>query len=437
MKTLLVARRISAARRSVASGGHAVSASSKVEINGSRRFVRVVEASSMHGWRHTNGYRDVGNGVRDGRALVGVGGHARGIGRTSIPASSRSSSGSSSCGASWVTSLCGAECSSRRGVHMLATGGNDGGAGGHGGGNNTGDKRPTGGNGDDDGEEFLDLQAAEELAAAKGVELPSDLAAIAASEGLRLSVLTQFLVLANSSNVFTAFLTKSIPAFRDRLIADNLYFYKLLVEIVIDSGCATVAEVKKRGDDFWKEFEFYLSDMVVGLVMDVVLVSLLAPVAVAGRKRAVPAGRLRQWSANLPSAMFEKSRPDRKYTLGDRVGCYVARGLEYALAGMACGLVGQGIASGLMTAKRQYLGASEDDVEVPPVFKSALVWGLFMGASANTRYQIVFGLERIVDQTIARKIPQIAYFTTLAIRFANNIVGGEQFIDMARWAGVQ
>jgi hypothetical protein len=25
-----------------------------------------------------------------------------------------------------------------------------------------------------------------------------------------------------------------------------------------------VAEVRKRGDEFWKEFEFYLSDMLVG-----------------------------------------------------------------------------------------------------------------------------------------------------------------------------
>ena len=50
------------------------------------------------------------------------------------------------------------------------------------------------------------------------------------------------------------------------------------------TGCATVAEVRKRGQDFWGEFEFYLSDLVVGLVMDVVLVSLMAPVAVLGAK---------------------------------------------------------------------------------------------------------------------------------------------------------
>ena len=40
-------------------------------------------------------------------------------------------------------------------------------------------------------------------------------------------------------------------------------------------------------------------------------------------------------------------------------------------------------------------------------------------------------------QTIARRVPSAAYFTTTAIRFVNNVIGGENFIDMARWAGVQ
>ncbi len=37
--------------------------------------------------------------------------------------------------------------------------------------------------------------------------------------------------------------------------------------------------------------------------------------------------------------------------------------------------------------------------------------------------QAVFGLERVVDMTIARKVPQIAYGTTVGIRFMNNIIG--------------
>lgn len=33
-------------------------------------------------------------------------------------------------------------------------------------------------------------------------------------------------------------------------------------------------------------------------------------------------------------------------------------------------------------------GASEDDVPVPPLMKTALTWGLFMGVSSNLRYQV-------------------------------------------------
>ncbi len=82
-------------------------------------------------------------------------------------------------------------------------------------------------------------------------------------------------------------------------------------------------------------------------------------------------------------------------------------------------------------------GSKEDDVEVPDLLKTTLVWGLFMGVSSNTRYQIVFGLERLFDSTIGRSRPLISKYTTVGIRFINNVIGGENFIDIARWAGVQ
>ena len=41
-------------------------------------------------------------------------------------------------------------------------------------------------------------------------------------------------------------------------------------------------------------------------------------------------------------------------------------------------------------------------MDIPPVGLTALTWGLFMGASSNVRYQIVFGLERLVDATVAK-----------------------------------
>jgi len=331
------------------------------------------------------------------------------------------------------------------------TGGGD-----NGGNNNNNNNNNNNGDDNNEEEEFLDLSAAEDLAASKGVSLPADYAQAAAQGGLRAAILQRYLSLA-TGGIITSALVRSFPVFRDRLIADKLFFFKIAAEVAIDSGCATVAEVRKRGDEFWDEFEFYLSDLLVGLVLDVVLVTLIAPVAVAGRKAKVPTGTgpiagLRKWAAKFPSAMFEKSTAASKYSVSDRLGCYVARGLEYSLAGMLCGFIGQGIASSLMKIRREYeskpaaaaaaaaassSSSSSAKVAIPPVLDTALVWGMFMALSSNTRYQIVFGLERVVDETIARKVPGAAYFTTLAIRFVNNVIGGEQFIDMARWAGVQ
>lgn len=56
-----------------------------------------------------------------------------------------------------------------------------------------------------------------------------------------------------------------------------------LLQIVIDSCCATFAEVQKRGKDFWAEFELYAADLLVGIVVNVALVAMLAPYARIGQ----------------------------------------------------------------------------------------------------------------------------------------------------------
>ena len=110
----------------------------------------------------------------------------------------------------------------------------------------------------------------------------------------------------------------------------------------------------------------------------------------------------------VPSAVFEKGiRGVREYSVGARAACIGVKFLEYSLAGMACGLIGQGIANSAMMARRAGSPDGEFAVDPPPLLKTALVWGLFMGASSNLRYQAVFGLERLVDGTIARRVPQV------------------------------
>ncbi len=54
----------------------------------------------------------------------------------------------------------------------------------------------------------------------------------------------------------------------------------------------------------------------------------------------------------MPSAVFAQSVPGApRYRAADRAACVGVKFLEYSLAGMVCGLVGQGIANGLMNLK--------------------------------------------------------------------------------------
>ena len=76
-----------------------------------------------------------------------------------------------------------------------------------------------------------------------------------------------------------------------------------MLQIVIDTCCATFAEVQKRGEEFWSEFELYASDMLVGVVVNVALVGMLAPYARFGGGSASDGllGRVRHAYDALPS----------------------------------------------------------------------------------------------------------------------------------------
>ena len=164
--------------------------------------------------------------------------------------------------------------------------------------------------------------------------------------------------------------------------------------------------------------------------MDVVLVTLMAPAMPIGKKatRAAVASNslaakiaapIRRAAAKCPSAVLEASVPGaRPYSVAQRTGCLFVKFGEYSLAGMGCGLIGQSVANGMMAAKRALSerSAAADEAKnggcknknekpvvhltPPPVGMTALTWGLFMGASSNVRYQIVYGLERAVDMTV-------------------------------------
>lgn len=307
-----------------------------------------------------------------------------------------------------------------------------------------------GGDGDDEGgeddlseeeKEFGRLMNSEEVntqAQARGVTLPSDMTEYARTIGIRSLILSRFMDLQGAKWPLGAAI-RSSTTFRNLMLADPSFFFKILTEIAIDSGCATVAEVQKRGDDFWNEFELYMADLVVGVVVDVALVSMLAP-AVCFRRPTSATGLMGRFSRaiqSLPSSVFEAATPGRTFSVQQRFASYFYKGLQYGAVGFGCGIIGQGIANSVMLLKRK-VKKSDSDVPVPPLVKSAALWGVFLAVSSNTRYQVVNGLERVVEgSALAKRLPVVAMAFTICIRFANNTYGGMQFVDWARWSGVQ
>jgi hypothetical protein len=64
--------------------------------------------------------------------------------------------------------------------------------------------------------------------------------------------------------------------------------------------------------------------------------------------------------------------------------------------------------------------------------------GAFLAVSSNTRYQIINGLERLVEASpVGKRVPAASLAFTVGVRFANNVYGGMQFVDWARMSGCQ
>ncbi|MCL7046807.1 hypothetical protein MKW94_030084 [Papaver nudicaule] len=312
-----------------------------------------------------------------------------------------------------------------------------GGGGGNGGGGGGGENEEN----DREGEEFGPIMKFEEVmkeVEKRGASLPADMLEAAKTVGIREVLLLRYLDMQGSAWPI-GFLMRSCAMLRNRMLADPAFLFKVGTEIVIDSCCATFAEVQKRGKDFWAEFELYVADLLVGIVVNIALVGMLAPYVRIGQASASQGlfGRMQHAYAALPSSVFEVERPGCRFSVQQRIATYFYKGLMYGAVGFGCGLVGQGIANFIMTTKRS-INKSEEDIPVPPLIKSAALWGVFLAVSSNTRYQVVNLLERLVETSpVGKRVPQAALGFTVGIRFANNVYAGMQFVDWARWSGCQ
>ncbi|CAA7025618.1 unnamed protein product [Microthlaspi erraticum] len=71
------------------------------------------------------------------------------------------------------------------------------------------------------------------------------------------------------------------------------------------------------------------------------------------------------------------------------------------------------------------------------LLKTAMVYGGFLGTSANLRYQIIAGLieHRISDELSSQ--PLLVNVISFVVRTLNSYFGTQQWIDLARSTGLQ
>jgi len=309
--------------------------------------------------------------------------------------------------------------------------GNGGGGGGGGGGGSEGDSGPG--------------AAAAALLASVGKSLdaiPSDMQAKVVSGLIPLEILQRYIKL--EANLLTRMLMK-VPGFRNKLLADPSFAFKVGIEVGIGIVTKCSAELQKRGQNFKKEMDFVLANVLMALIADFMLVWLPAPAvsygAAAAKKRALSLSKALPFLSKLPKNAFQKVPPGMQpYTLAQRVGVIGTNGAKLFGVGTFASFVGVAVTNTLI-AVRERLGDAEDGQDSKPqtqnVLATSALYGGYMGINSNLRYQAVAGFEeRVLSKLFAGGGKRFST-ACAALRIANTYAGSLLWIDTLRLFGMQ
>ncbi|XP_078435631.1 protein RETICULATA-RELATED 3, chloroplastic-like [Wolffia australiana] len=216
-----------------------------------------------------------------------------------------------------------------------------------------------------------------------------------------------------------------IEGWKSRVSADPQFPFKLLMEELVGVTACVLGDMTSRPNFGLNELDFVFSTLVVGCILNFALMYLLAPTA-ASSSSALPG-----FFANSPSGhMFEPGA----YSLIDRAGTFVYKGVVFAGVGFAAGLTGTAISNGLIALRKKLDPAFKTPNKPPPTLLNSLTWAAHMGVSSNLRYQSLNGLEFVLDKVMPATLFKV---TVLSLRSLNNVLGGFSFGVLARLTGAQ
>ncbi|KAK3166547.1 hypothetical protein QOZ80_1AG0047140 [Eleusine coracana subsp. coracana] len=306
-------------------------------------------------------------------------------------------------------------------------------------GGDDGDHNNNGGDGDDgDGDAPGNRGEALFVLAQLGRKLeslPSDLAA--AVEGGRVTgeIVRRFNELEGSA-LFRWLL--QFRGFRERLLADDLFLAKLAMECGVGVIAKTAAEYEKRRENFLKEIDIVVADVVMAIVADFMLVYLPAPTVSLQPPLARNAGAIANFFHNCPDNAFQIALAGRSYSLLQRLGAIVRNGTKLFAVGTSASLIGTGVTNALIKARKAVDKDLVDEVEDIPVVSTSVAYGVYMAISSNLRYQILAGvIEQRMLEPLLHNHKILLSAMCFAVRSGNTFLGSLLWVDYARWVGVQ
>ncbi|KAL7147942.1 hypothetical protein ABFS83_06G144400 [Erythranthe nasuta] len=239
-------------------------------------------------------------------------------------------------------------------------------------------------------------------------------------------------------------LTHRFQGFRERLLADPKFLNRVAIEEAISITTTLVAQYEKRKENFFEELDYVITDSLRGIVVDFFTVWLPAPtlsflpiiddVNPPGSLEAVK-GLL----GSIPDNAFQKNLAGKDWNLNHRIASVIVGGLKLGGVGFISS-IGAVASSNLLYAIRGILSPSPATTEAykrSPILKTALVYASFLGTSANLRYQVIAGIvEHRISEEFSDQILLVNMISFVS-RTINSYWGTQQWIDLARYTGLQ
>ncbi|KAF2287392.1 hypothetical protein GH714_039806 [Hevea brasiliensis] len=265
--------------------------------------------------------------------------------------------------------------------------------------------------------------------------LPKDLAAGIQAGRIPGAVVSRFLEL-EKSGLFRWFL--QFGGFKERLLADDLFFAKVGIECGVGIFTKTAAEYERRRENFFKELEIVFADVVMAIIADFMLVYLPAPTVSLRPPLASSAGPIAKFFYSCPDNAFQVALAGTSYSFLQRIGAIVRNGAKLFAVGTTSSLVGTAVTNTLINGRKAVDKSSAGEVENVPILSTSVAYGVYMAVSSNLRYQVLAG---VIEQRILEPLLHQHKFMLSAICFAvrtgNTYLGSLLWVDYARLIGIQ